>query len=702
MENEKQTAEQEVISTAKKRFAYSVERFSENKNKMREDIRFAAASPDDPWQWEEQDKKARQNRPMLTINKMPQHIYQVTNDIAMNRPSIKYRPADDEADEEVAEILMGIARSIEAVSDADVAYDVAAKYAVTAGMGYIRVLTDYVDERSFNQQILIKPIEDIFKVWDDPDAKDPAGADRQWFFIEECLSEEEFQKAYPDADKIDWDFDKDTEWLNSAGKTIRVVEYYEIAHQDDELYLWANGETSLKSEGALPEGVIAGEQPIDSRKVRIPKVLWRKLNSQQILEGGEDGQEIPCRYIPVARSLGNVWTVEEKSVISGIVRNAKDSQRVYNAGQSAILERVLSTSKAPYIASAEAISGYEKIWQTANTDNHSYLPYNALSDDGQLPIQMPQRTQPTAVEPGLQQVVMGAADDIKSETGQYDASLGQRSNETSGKAIMARQREGDTATFHYIKGLNWAVRHVGRIILDMIPRVMDTRQIARIVGEDGQSTNATLDPKHPEAITKMKDDQGAIQRIFNPNIGTYDVYTSTGPSFTTRRMEAADAMTQLVQANPDLWGVIGDKLVQSMDWPEADDMAKRLRAVLNPAVLQAINDDDENAIPPQIQQQMEQMQMQMQAMQQQLAAAAAEIQKAKNDDENTKRKLGIDAYGKETDRLKVIGAGMTPDAIAAIVMQTMQQVLNTPDPSQIALAPPPQEMMQQQPMNGVQ
>jgi hypothetical protein len=201
---------------------------------------------------------------------------------------------------------------------------------------------------------------------------------------------------------------------------------------------------------------------------------------------------------------------------------------------------------------------------------------------------------------------------MKAETGQYDASLGQKSNETSGRAIMARQREGDTATFHYVDNLARAVRHIGRIILDMIPRIYDTQRIALILGEDDSQSNVTIDPEHPQAMTEYRDEMGEIKRIFNPNIGTYDIYTTTGPSFTTRRVEAVDAMTAMTQANPQLWQVIGDLLIKNMDWPGAEEMADRMKLTLLPAVQQEINKDETpDAMPPQVQQAMQQMQDQV-------------------------------------------------------------------------------------------
>lgn len=682
------TKDEDVLATAKKRFESAMERSSHNRDKAKADVRFLAATPDDPWQWDEETINARKlaSRPTLTINKMPQHVRQVTNDIRQNRPSVRFRPADSKADVEVADILMGIVRHIEGNSDADVAYDTCAEAQVAHGTGYIRVLADYVSEDSFDQDIFIRQIDDTFKVVDDPDAMDPAGADRKFLFIEESLDEDEFKRQFPKAEAIDFAFDgKEGDWFND--KKIRIAEYFEVCYRDKKLFLWANGATSFEGD-PMPAGVYEGEKPQKTREARQQYVMWRKINGKQVLEKSE----FPCKYIPVARAWGNHYVVDGKVYVHGLVRPAKDSQRMYNVAQSAIVERVMQAPKAPWINAAEAVEGHEKTWQTANTGNHAFLPWNHRDENGE-PIPKPERVAPATIEPGLSQIAQGAADDIKSETGQYDASLGQRSNETSGKAIMARQREGDMATYHYVDNLARAVRHVGRIILDMIPRIYDTQRIARILGEDGSVNNVTLDPEHPQALSEYQDDKGEIQRIFNPNIGTYDVYTTTGPSFTSRRQEAVEAMSQMTQANPQLWQVIGDLMVTNMDWPGAEEMAKRLKAVLLPQV-QAADKDEGEQIPPEVKAQMDQMTQQMQAMQH----AGAQLQTENADLKATKelelKKLIIDAYAKETDRLKVVGMAMTPEQVQALVMQTLQQAMTGPDPTPQA-APP--EMAMQQP-----
>lgn len=644
----KKPSDEDIITTAKDRFAYAIERESHNKTRQKEDIKFAASSPDDPWQWDQATLRQRElhSRPILTINKLPLHIRQVTNDIRQNRPQVRFRPADDKSDPEVADILNGVVRHIEAHSQADMAYDCCVLNQVTHGEGYFRVLNDYLSDTSFDQDIFIRRIDDTFRVHLDPDRLDPVGSDAKWGFIEDDLTEEEFKKQYPDAEPIDWSFSGADGWFINDGNTkrVRIVEYFEVEEREKKLFLWANGSTSFEGD-PTPDGVYMGELPIKERKSYKCQVVWRKINGQQVLEKSD----FPSKYIPILRAVGNEWKVDGKTYISGLVRNAKDSQRMYNVAQSAIVERVLLAPKAPWTASVEAIKGYEATWQTANTDPHSFLPFNHV-DEGGNAIPPPQRTQPATVEPGLSQIAMGASDDIKAETGQFDASLGQKSNETSGKAIMARQREGDTANFHFVDNFAQTVRHAGVIILDMIPKVYDTKRIAKILGEDGDVATAELDPNLPQALVETRDDKGAIKRIFNPNVGFYDVYVTTGPSYTTRRVEAAEAMTQMVQANPELWGVIGDQIVKSMDWPGAEDMSERLKLTLIPPVQEMLGKDEgEEPLPPQAMAAMNQMQGQVQQLDQALQGTTQELEQA----QEQKRQAEMKAQSEESKRIKV-------------------------------------------------
>ena len=332
--------------------------------------------------------------------------------------------------------------------------------------------------------------------------------------------------------------------------------------------------------------------------------------------------------------------------------------------------------KAPFIGYGGQFEGYEQNWKTANTTNWPYLEINPdVTDGAGSVLPLPQRAQPPMASSGLLQAKAGASDDIKSTTGQYDSSLGATSNERSGRAILAREKQGDTGTYHYVDNLSRAIRYVTRQLVDMIPKIYDTERIARIVGLDGEVDMVKINPMQPEAVKKIIDEQGmVIEKVYNPSVGTYDVVVTTGPSYMTKRQESLDAMSQLLQGNPQLWSVAGDLFVKNMDWPGAQEMAKRFAKTIDPKLMQ---DDDK---PPELQA----AEQQIQAMSQELDQVHGMLQNVNKSMEaqDLQRKefeATIKAFDAETKRLTAVQASMTPEQIQDIVMGTISGMITSGD-----------------------
>jgi hypothetical protein len=427
-------------------------------------------------------------------------------------------------------------------------------------------------------------------------------------------------------------------------------------------------------------------KPIRSREADRKKVKWCKINGYELLES----REWAGAYIPVVRVVGNEFEVDGRMYVSGLVRNAKDAQRMYNYWVSQEAEMLALAPKAPFIGYGGQFEGYEQQWKTANTNNWPYLEVNPDVTDGQgqvLPL--PQRAQPPMASSGLLQAKAGAAEDIKSATGQYNASLGMTSNERSGKAILARQREGDVGTYHYVDNLARAIRHIGRQLVDLIPKIYDTERIARIIGEDGEPATVKMNPMQEEPVKRIVDQEGTlIEKIYNPNVGKYDVRVITGPGYATKRQEALESMAQLLQGNPQLWQVAGDLFVKNMDWPGAQDLAKRFKKTIDPKVLA---DDDDPALAA-ANQQMEAMNAEMQNMFQMLqnvsqSMEARELQIKEFEAE-------VKGYAAETQRISAVQAGMSPEQIQDIVMGTIAAAMDTGDLVGGAPQMPPMEQPQ--------
>jgi hypothetical protein len=674
----------DMLATMRSRFTMAVSAYSESREDELDDLRFEAGSPDNQWQWPADVLATRGSvqgqtinaRPCLTINKLPQHVHQVTNEQRQNRPSVKVIPVDDNADVEVAEIFEGVIRHIEYISDADVAYDTACENQVTYGEGYIRVLTKYCDDNSFDQDLYIGRIRNSFSVYMDPTIQDPCGSDAEWCFVTEDMTKAEYERQFPDAAPISSMMQQGvgdsslSQWLTE--NTVRIAEYFYYEHTPTKLNLYQGNMSAVEGSREDKELKALGLKPLKSRMADVKKVKWLKTNGFEVLEE----QDWAGKFIPVIRVVGNEYEVDGRLYVSGLIRNAKDAQRMYNYWVSQEAEMLALAPKAPFIGYGGQFEGYEQQWKTANTTNWPYLEVNPDVTDGNgATLPLPQRAQPPMASSGLLQAKAGASDDIKSSTGQYDSSLGATSNERSGRAILAREKQGDTGTYHYVDNLARAIRHCGRQLVDMIPKIYDTERIARIIGVDGEVKRAKINPSQAEPVKKIVDETGiVIEKIYNPSVGKYDVCVSTGPSYMTKRQESLDAMSQLLQGNPQLWAVAGDLFVKNMDWPGAQEMAKRFAKTIDPKLL---SDADEDPALQAAQQQLEAMGQELDQLHGMLQNVSKSMEA--QDMAIKEQEANIKAYDAETKRISAVQAGMTPEQIQDIVMGTVSGMLDSGD-----------------------
>jgi hypothetical protein len=672
------------MATMRSRLQMAQAAYSDSREDELDDLRFMAGSPDNQWQWPADVLATRGSvqgqtinaRPCLTINKLPQHVRQVTNEQRQNRPSGKVIPADDNADVQVAEIFNGVVRHIEYMSDADVAYDTACDNQVTYGEGYIRLLTEYCNEESFDQDIKIGRVRNAFSVYMDPTIQDPCGADAEWCFVTEDILISDYERMFPDASPVSTIMSQGVgnesmaQWL--AEDTIRIAEYFYKSYEKATLNLYPDNQTAFKGTPQDANLQMMFGKPIRSREVDRQKVMWMKTNGFDIL----DEREWPGKWIPVVRVVGNEWEVEGKLYISGLVRNAKDAQRMYNYWTSQEAEMLALAPKAPFIGYGGQFEGYEMQWKTANTTNWPYLEVNPdVTDGAGAVLPLPQRAAPPLPQTGLIQAKMGAGEDIKATTGQYDASLGQQGNERSAKAIVAREKQGDVGTYHYVDNLARAIRHITRQIVDLIPKIYDTQRIARIIGVDGDVDMVKFNPTQKEPVKEIRDEMGAlIEKVYNPGVGTYDVMVTTGPGYMTKRQEALDAMSQILQSNPALWSVAGDLFIKNMDWPGAQEMAERFKKILDPKVL---SEGDQSPEMMAAQQQMEAMTQELNRMTDIIQNVQDSV--AQREVDIKEYKAQVDAYDAETKRISAVQNSMSPEQIQDIVMGTIAAAMDTGD-----------------------
>lgn len=552
-------------------------------------------------QWPEEIRQERddEGRPCLTINGLPQFLRQVTGDLRQMNPSINIIPADQNTSQETAELVEGLVRHIQYRSDASSVYESAAESAAACGMGFFRVRAEYEGPDTFNQEILVEYIHNPFSVYVDPDARKSTREDAMWMLITQHMTKEDFDAQYPGKSHSHVDQDGIGDGLEywRDGDDVVIAEYFWKEPVKTTLGLLEDGTVVRPPFGRL--------KPVRTRKVTSYKVMWAKVSGADVLEGP---QEIPCEHIPVVGVMGEELFVGTEVRRSSVIRFAKDPQRLYNYWRSAQTELVALQPKAPFLVTPTQISGFETFWNEANNSNRPYLPYKP----DEKAANPPARAVPPIVSQGMMQEVSLAAEDMKRTTGIYNASLGDRSNETSGVAIRQRQMESDVSTSIYADNMGKAIAHCGRIIVDMIPRIYDTARVLRIVGEDDDEQMVPVNQP-------VLDQYGQQQTINDLTIGKYDVRVAVGPNYATKRQETAEMMMEFIKAFPPAGAVTADLVAQNMDWPGADKFAERLKKVLPPGIA-----EDQGQPDPM---QAQQMQMQMQAQQaaQQMAQMAEQL-----------------------------------------------------------------------------
>lgn len=676
-----------VLMEAQERFARCEDWESDCRKHFLEDYKFANADANNGWQWPESIKKDRDlnNRPCLTINKVRQHNLQIINDAKQNKPSVSVRATGGGASYQSAQVLAGIIRHIEYQSNAGAAYMRANKFQVEAGIGYLRVETDYIDDTSFDQEIFISGVKDPLSVYMDPDAKEEDKSDAKFVFVFDDIEHEEFNKIYPEYKDIGTNSVLDTtgKWLTK--QYVRVAEYFRKVEIKDELFVYndeAGRQVSITAAQLKDKDLIEnvrGKPGIKARDIKRTVVEWYLIIGDQVVEK----REWAGKYIPIIPIIGEETIIEGRLDRKGHTRALKDPQRMYNYWSSSAVEAIGLQGKTPWIASAEAIEGFESYWNTANRVNHSVLPYNAVGDSGE-PLAPPQRPAPPQMPPAYMQAMDVAQNEMMMASGQYQAQMGAPGNERSGKAINERQRQGDNATYHYIDNLGNGIRFLGKILVDLIPKIYDTRRVVMIMAEDGTDSEVQIDPQAKQAYAEqMQKELGAVQRIFNPNVGKYEVEADIGPAYGTRRQEAFNAFTQIITQAPALTSVVGDILLRAADFPMADEAAERLKRMV-PA--QAMG----NGPGPQEQKLMEALQK----TQKELGDTQQKLAREQLQNHNKEVKHQIDMYDAETKRLDVVNEQITDQGqLKALIGQTLVEILQNSLAGPVSPVRPPSAQM---------
>ena len=669
---------------AARRYRDALDALSDQRKQIKEDLAFSDPSTYDQWDSDERYRREHDpggSRPCLVFDQLGQYISNVAGQIDQRPPSIHAIPVADRADQKVAEQLDGMLRYIEYASRAHHHYSRALTSAARAGVGYLVVRPTVTDRGMGWQEPRISSEGDPLRVVLDPWSQELDGSDAQYGFILTPMSYASFEAQFGKRKKKQ-SFGSDTTGDSESDREeITVAEHWRIEDKTRDMVAvrYSNGdEGSLTVEDYQRASQSERIEVISGYTDKHRCVYWSLLSGVDVLM---EEREYPASQLGIVPVYGYVGWSDGRMNYCGIARRAREAQRAYNFHMSEIRAFMSQAPKSPWLVPIRAVRGLEPLWDKAAAESRAYLPYHDVDDAGQ-PIAPPTRA-PLSIN--LNNHIAGAEQalrDIQASIGMYQANLGAPSNETSGVAIEERKQQGEASTAHFPSHLAASLTQVGRLCLDMIPRLIDSRRTLRVISIDERSNQIVADPKAPEAMS----DRGG-QITINPNVGRYDVRVVIGASYSTQRQQAQEAYTEMMRASPEMMPAIAPLWAQTLDVPHADKLAQVLTAMAPPPV-QAILQPSEQAEDTgtltakvdQLQQALNEAIQHAQQAQAEADEATAKLREQEGKLEIEEDKVAIAAYDAQTKRLSAMSGVIPVDQVPSIVQKTINEMLDAPNP----------------------
>lgn len=664
-----------IITEAKKRYQRCVEWEGTARQRFVEDLKFSHGDSDNGYQWPNAIRRARDiaSKPCLTMNMVRQHNLQIVNEAKRNKSSVKVVGTGNGSTQESANVFQALVRHTEYISNAQTAYSTAREFQVDAGVGWWRIVTEYESNDSFQQEAYIRRVWDPLSVYMDPDCQEKDCSDAKYGFIFDSMSLDDFEEAFPKYKGLASSAPlgagmSDTQW--GGKEDVMVVEYFRKVSTPDVLISFVDPMSGQRKEikkSLLPGNArkaVLDHKDTKTRDIVDDKVEWKLIIGDKVI----DETIWPGKYIPLVRVIGTENVIDGMMDRKGHTRSMKDAQRMFNYNSSAQVEFVALQGKTPWIAAAKAIEEFENMWNTANNANYSVLPWNHIDDEGN-PMPPPQRPPAPTSSPAYQEGMATARDQMMEVSGQFQAQMGMAGNERTGRAIESRKEQSATSVYHFQDNYADALRLTGKMLIDLYPKIYDTRRVLKVLADDGTDLDLEIDPSAKQAFMQQMNHQGeVIRRVFNPNVGKYDVASDVGPAYGSKRQETVDALTLILTQAPALTGIIGDLLLDAMDFDKAQEAARRLKRMIPP---QALGQGPT--------QQEQQSMAQINQLKGLLAKALQDAGKDKLKLVGKDQMRDIDSYEAETKRMAALQKllPMDPDGLKEMIHQLVEESMKT-------------------------
>ncbi len=663
-----------IVAEAKKRFQRCTEFEGTTRERFIQDLKFRHGDSDNGYQWPNAIRQARDisGKPCLTMNLVGPHNLQIVNEAKRNKSSVKIIGTGNGSSQESAKLLQQLVRHTEYISNAQTAYSTAREFQVDAGIGWWRVVTDYASNDTFNQEAYIRRVMDPLSVFLDPDIQEKDGSDAKFGFVFDSLPVDDFEDAFPKykglasvaplgAGVID------NQW--PGRDNVLICEYFRKVPREDKLISFVNAQGVRQEikQSKLPENArkaVLNHPGTKFRPVWEDVIEWKLIAGEKII----DETTWPGKYIPLVRVIGTEVIIDGQLDRKGHTRTMKDGQRMFNYNASAQVEFVALQGKTPWIAPSKAIEEFENMWNSANQVNHSVLVWNHVDDDGN-PVPPPQRPPAPVSSPAYQEGMANARQQIMEVSGQFQSEMGMAGNERTGAALQERKESSATSVYHFQDNYGEALRFTGKILLDLYPKIYDVKQVLHILDDDDLEIEVMIDPSAKQAYMQEVGVDGAVlKRVFNPMIGTHDVAAEVGPAYGSKQKETVDALTLILTQAPALTGIIGDLLLDAMDFDKAKEAARRLKRMIPPMALGQGPTQQEQVLTQQVDQ-----------LKQLLAKTLGENAHNELKLVGKDQLRDIEAFDSETKRMAALQKFLPtdPEGLSAMIHQLVEESLKT-------------------------
>ncbi|SEP40053.1 portal protein [Enterobacter sp. NFIX58] len=583
--------------------------------------------------------------PKFEINKVATELNRIIAEYRNNRITVKFRPGDKEASEELANKLNGLFRADYEETDGGEACDNAFDDAATGGFGCFRLTSmlvneyDPMDER---QRIAIEPIYDPSRsVWFDPDAKKYDKSDAMWAFCMYSLSPEKYEAEYGKTPPSSLDVTTMTSWEYDwfEPEVVYIAKYYEVRKESVDVISYRQPLTgeiatydSDQIEDIQDELAIAGFEEVARRSVKRRRVYVSVVDGQNFLE---KPRRIPGEHIPLIPVYGKRWFIDDIERVEGHIAKAMDPQRLYNLQVSMLADTAAQDPGQIPIVGMEQIRGLEKHWEARNKKRPSFLPLREVKDKsgniiaGATPAGY---TQPAVMNQALAALLQQTSADIQEVTGGSQA-MQQMPSNVAQETVNNLMNRADMASFIYLDNMAKSLKRAGEVWLSMAREVYGSDREVRVVNEDGTDDIALMNAQVVDRQT------GRVVALNDLSTGRYDVTVDVGPSYTARRDATVAALTSVLNTmlpqDPEA-GIIRGLIMDNMDGEGLDDYKEYNRnKLLTAGVVKPRNAKEQQIVMQAQQAAANQPNPEMLIAQANLVAAQAEEKKADNETRNT-------------------------------------------------------------------